>query len=133
MGVTFYQKTFALALTIGFLGQQEIGPANGICIGFYRLGMLTAGVVLILSDFCGWPCADVAAAVVFSLAAVICLSAPRKTVRQAVAPGLSLHQELRVMVTQPSWGLPILLFLFGLLWPITGAINAAWIMPYKAA
>lgn len=119
--------------TIEFLGQQEIGLANGIRIGFYRLGMLTAGVVLILSDFCGWPCADVAAAVVFALAAVVCLSVPRETVRQAVATGVSLRQELRAIVAQPSWALPILLFLCGLLWPITGAINAAWITPYKAA
>jgi len=41
--------------TIELLDRRELGLANGIRIGFYRVGMLAAGLVLVLSDWIDWP------------------------------------------------------------------------------
>ena len=40
--------------TIELLDPREYGLANGLRIGFYRVGMLFAGVVLMLSGWVGW-------------------------------------------------------------------------------
>ena len=41
--------------TIEYLDSDELGLANGIRIGLYRVGMLASGFVLMLSDSLGWP------------------------------------------------------------------------------
>ena len=40
--------------TIELLDKREYGLANGFRIGFYRVGMLTAGAVLMVSGWFGW-------------------------------------------------------------------------------
>jgi PAT family beta-lactamase induction signal transducer AmpG len=40
--------------TIEYLGQDELGLANGIRIGLYRVGMLASGFVLMASEWLGW-------------------------------------------------------------------------------
>jgi len=69
------------AYTIELLDRDELGLANGIRIGFYRVGMLAAGAMLILSDWIGWSKAFLCAAAVFLASAVSVLFAPREEKR----------------------------------------------------
>ena len=66
--------------TIEFLEKQELGLANGIRIGLYRVGMLASGFILMASDWLSWHGAFVVAAVVFFGLAVTSLVAPRERV-----------------------------------------------------
>ncbi len=63
---------------VEFLDKNELGLANGMRIAMYRVGMLTAGVVLILSDTLGWPGAYLLAGGIIGLMGVVCLYAPRE-------------------------------------------------------
>ena len=64
--------------TIEYLDQDELGLANGIRIGLYRVGMLASGFVLMASDWLGWPGAFALSAGVFFALAAACLDrAPR--------------------------------------------------------
>ena len=40
--------------TIEYLARDEMGLANGIRIGFYRVGMLATGAVLVIADHWSW-------------------------------------------------------------------------------
>ena len=54
---TFLSATNDIATdgyTIELLDKREYGLANGVRIGFYRVGMLVAGVVLMVSGGFGW-------------------------------------------------------------------------------
>ena len=62
--------------TIEFLDKNELGLANGIRIGMGRVGILAAGVILILSDYLGWPGAYTAAAGILAVLGIVCLYAP---------------------------------------------------------
>ena len=58
--------------TIEYLEKDELGLANGIRIGLYRVGMLASGFVLMASDWLGWHGAFVlSAGVFFALAAAV--------------------------------------------------------------
>ena len=92
-----------------------MGLANGVRIGLYRVGMLAAGGVLILSDYLAWSGAFVCAAVVFGACAAMCLAAPREQamVRRA---GMTLATELRGIALQPRALALVLLFALGCVW-----------------
>ncbi len=64
--------------TIELLDRHEYGLANGVRIALARVGILTAGGVLILSDYLTWPGAFTAAAAVIGMLGVVCLAAPRE-------------------------------------------------------
>ena len=85
--------------TIEFLDKHELGLANGIRIGLYRVGMLASGFVLMLSDALGWPGAFVLAAVVFFGLAAACLAAPRE--RAIVVDRGTLRAELAALAHSP--------------------------------
>jgi PAT family beta-lactamase induction signal transducer AmpG len=72
--------------TIEILNRDEMGLANGIRIGFYRVGMLGAGAVLVLPDWVGWSNAFACAAVALALSAGAMLLAPREQPRPRAAP-----------------------------------------------
>jgi PAT family beta-lactamase induction signal transducer AmpG len=67
--------------TIELLDRNEYGLANGVRIGLARVGILTAGVVLILSDYLGWPGAFTLAAAIIATFGFVCLFAPREVAR----------------------------------------------------
>jgi PAT family beta-lactamase induction signal transducer AmpG len=67
--------------TIELLDRHEYGLANGVRIGLARVGILTAGVVLILSDYLGWPGAFTLAAAIIATFGIVCLFAPREVAR----------------------------------------------------
>ena len=105
--------------TIELLDRNELGLANGVRIGFYRVGMLAAGGVLILSDYLGWGGAFVCAAILFAACALLCLAAPRE---RLLAPheGQTVLAELRAIVLSPRALALVLLLMLGCLWLVNG-------------
>ncbi len=108
--------------TIELLDQREFGLANGLRIGFYRVGMLGAGFILIASDYIGWSGTYVAAAALFALLALICLQAPRERLIARMR-GITLRQELRGLLAHPAPLSVVLLFLLGSVWLVNGTTH----------
>lgn len=101
--------------TIELLDEKELGLANGLRIGFYRVGMLASGVMLMLSDIVGWFVTYLAAAMMLALLAVACLQAPRERVVTARMT-LTLGRELRTLAGHPLALTAVVLFFMGALW-----------------
>lgn len=116
--------------TIELLDRREYGMANGFRIGFYRVGMLFAGVVLMLSGWFGWTEAYLLGGAVFACNAVVALFAPREAPR--TAPAGSAAGELRQLRGQPLLVAALVLVIVGLLWPAFAPLlrasgwDAAW-------
>ncbi len=104
--------------TIEMLNKREMGLANGLRIGFYRVGMLAAGFILILSDYIGWSGTYLSAAgLLLLLGGTILLKAPREKPWQRPA-GIRLTTELRNLSRHPAAFGAVILFLLGTLWLI---------------
>ena len=81
---TIFSATNDIAIdgyTIELLNRDELGLANGVRIGFYRVGMLASGVVLALSDWVKWSGAYLVVVGIFIASAIGVLCAPREQVR----------------------------------------------------
>jgi PAT family beta-lactamase induction signal transducer AmpG len=122
--------------TIELLQQGQLGLANGIRIGFYRVGMLAAGGVLLVADALGepghpaWGAAYAVAAGLMLCNAVSLSLAPAlperpRTAASAQAAAGASQREWAVLRQQPIWLLALLLVMAGLLWPVLGAV-ARW-------
>lgn len=109
--------------TIELLKKNEMGLANGLRIGFYRVGMLASGAILILSDYLQWQGAFIAAAITLGLIGLACLRAPREK-HYAREKSLSVAHELKTLLFNPRAFAAILAFLLGCLWLINNA--AKW-------
>lgn len=108
--------------TVELLGKKELGLANGVRIAMYRVGMLAAGAILILSDVLGWAGAYLTAAGLLVLLGAICLTAPKEMAINVRKP-LTLLREFRNIFFHPhAFGL-VLLFLLGTLWLINNATH----------
>ncbi|MEN9545246.1 MAG: hypothetical protein RLZZ598_2079 [Pseudomonadota bacterium] len=110
--------------TIELLDRREYGMANGLRIGFYRVGMLAAGALLIVSGWYGWTWAWAVGAAVFVFNALAALLAPREQPRVGAEPGL-LRDEWALLRQQPVFLLALGLVLAGLLWPVLGPLAKA--------
>lgn len=119
--------------TIEQLDQRELGLANGIRIGFYRVGMLAAGVLLWFSDTAGWSATYSLAAVLFLIIAVVSLLAPKEPARLPRDAPSSLRAEMAALAQQPVLVAALVLFIGGLLWPVLGALDIGWLKPFKSA
>ena len=119
--------------TIERLNKQELGIANGFRIGFYRVGMLAAGVLLWLTDHVGWSTTYAITAVLFLAMAIVVLLAPRESARPARETQADLRSELTALARQPVLMSALALFLMGLLWPLITALDPAWIGGFKSA
>jgi PAT family beta-lactamase induction signal transducer AmpG len=107
--------------TIEYLEKDELGLANGIRIGLYRVGMLASGFVLMASDWLGWHGAFVLAAAVFFVLAAACLIAPRERSRTTLRG--SARAEFAALARSP-YALAVLAgFALGVLWLIDGTTN----------
>ena len=76
---TVFSATSDIAIdgyTIEMLEKNELGLANGVRNGMYRVGMLAAGVILILSDYLSWSATYLAGTTIMCL----CGIADRKSV-----------------------------------------------------
>lgn len=101
--------------TIELLDRREYGLANGLRIGFYRVGMIFAGAVLMVSGWFGWDLAYVLGGAVFACNAAMALWAPKEAVR--VPTNTSVSAEFRLLRGQPLWAVALALVIAGLLWP----------------
>ncbi|MFZ5509084.1 MAG: MFS transporter [Pseudomonadota bacterium] len=108
--------------TIELLDRDELGRANGLRIGFYRVGMITSGVVLMASDFFGWRGAFLCAALLFGACALACLAAPREAPRRD-GKSVSIAGELRALVHSPRAVAGVLLLALGTLWLVDRALG----------
>lgn len=106
--------------SIEFLEKGELGLANGLRIGFYRVGMLASGFVLILSDYITWSGAYIVAAMILALLGFICLRAPKEKI-VATKKTISLGLEFKKIFHQPKAFGTVLLFFLGTLWLINKA------------
>ena len=100
--------------TIELLDRNELGLANGVRIGLYRVGMLASGAVLILSDWITWRGAFACAAAVLAACAIAVLFAPRERPiereRQA-----TLAAELARIAADPKLVATVTAFALGVL------------------
>jgi PAT family beta-lactamase induction signal transducer AmpG len=121
--------------TIEYLEQKELGLANGIRIGLYRVGMLASGFVLMASDWLGWHGAFVLAAVVFFVLAGASLLAPRE--RPRTTPRGSVRAEVAALARSPRALAVLAGFALGVLWLIDGttrwSARVPWFWGYALA
>jgi PAT family beta-lactamase induction signal transducer AmpG len=113
--------------TIEFLDKHELGLANGIRIGLYRVGMLASGVLLMASDWLSWPGAFVIAALLFFVIAGVCLFAPRE--RMAVSDRGSIVAEFGALARSPFALAILAAFLLGVVWLVDGTTKWSGTVP----
>ena len=119
--------------TIERLDKTEFGLANGFRIGFYRVGMLTAGALLWLTDLIGWNNTFWVTAVVFVGMALMSLLAPKQAHIVEPVERVKATQELAFLRESPLLIFSILLFIFALCWPLIGVLPVDIIRSNKAA
>ncbi len=102
--------------TIEMLDKREMGLANGLRIAFYRVGMLAAGFILILSDYIGWSGTYLSAAgLLLLMGSIILFNAPKEKPYQR-PEGIRLAAELKNLSRHPAAFASVILFLLGALW-----------------
>jgi len=121
--------------TIERLSKGELGVANGLRIGFYRVGMLAAGGLLVVAGWTGsatapnWQMAYALGAVLLTINGTLGLMAPAGPAPASTSPGGpaggTLAAEWAVLRRQPRWLLALGLVLAGLLWPVLGPVAKA--------
>jgi PAT family beta-lactamase induction signal transducer AmpG len=125
--------------TIELLSKGQWGVANGLRIGFYRVGMLAAGGLLVVAGALGepdhpnWSAAYGLGAVLMLINAGSILLAPAqapRVARDADASGVARASEWLVLWQQPIWLLALGLVLAGLLFPVLGPLAKALDWPF---
>jgi PAT family beta-lactamase induction signal transducer AmpG len=116
--------------TIELLSKGQYGLANGLRIGFYRVGMLAAGGLLVAAGAFGepgqpnWAAAYGLGAVLMVFNGLSVLMAPAQPPRAARVEGASAR-EWAILRQQPRWLLALGLVMAGLLWPVLGPVAKA--------
>ena len=130
---TFLSATNDIATdgyTIELLSKGQYGVANGLRIGFYRVGMLAAGGLLVVAGYMGepgkpnWTAAYGLGAVLMVLNGLSVLAAPKQPEAPPKVDGASAR-EWQALREQPLWLLALGLVLAGLLWPVLGPLSKA--------
>ncbi|OGB05540.1 MAG: hypothetical protein A3G29_00365 [Burkholderiales bacterium RIFCSPLOWO2_12_FULL_64_99] len=138
---TFLSATNDIATdgyTIELLSKGQYGVANGLRIGFYRVGMLAAGALLVVAGWSGtpgqpnWAAAYGMGAVLMLLNAMVILTAPQQPARVARVEGASAREWAAVRA-QPMWLVALGLMLAGLLWPVLGPVGKAFELAWVQA
>lgn len=110
--------------TIELLGKDELGLANGIRIGFGRVGILAAGSILILADYATWAGAFTIAGAMLGVLAIAMLAAPKEGPRPIADSMSSLGAELKIVLTRPSSLAAVLGLALFVLWLIYRSVKA---------
>lgn len=114
---TLFSATSDIAIdayTIEMLEKNELGMANGLRNGFYRVGMLAAGFILILSDWLGWAATYMAGAGILACCGVVCLFAPDEKQINSRS-NISISQEGKNLARHPLALLGVYLVFLGVL------------------
>jgi len=124
------------AYTIDLLDTQELGLANGIRIGAYRVGLIASGGgVLILSDLLGWSPTFVGVGVIMGALALTVLAfgpfhlpRPEPEALRPVSGGFSqIRDSLKGLMVHPHMGVIIL---FVLTYKAGDALLGAMVSPF---
>jgi len=107
--------------TIEYLNKDELGLANGIRIGLYRVGMLASGFLLMASEWLGWTGAFVLASGVFFALALACLAAPKE--RSIAREQVGVGRELAALSRSPFALAVLAAFLLGVVWLVDGTVR----------
>lgn len=129
---TVFSSTNDIAIdgySLELLEVGEMGIGNGLRIGFYRAGMLAAGLVLIASTYLGWRYAYLLAAALLVADGLICLRAPKERVRPTV-DRQSLREELASLSRRPKALALVLALLLGALWLINDTLHWSRSVPH---
>ncbi len=100
--------------TVEYLDRNEFGVANGVRIGLYRVGLISAGALLWCQPLIGWNGIYLAAAVIIACMGIACRLAPPEPPRPRKTQVTAID-ELRQLVRRPAVIAPALLLLAGLL------------------
>ncbi len=101
------------AYTVERIPRAELGLANGVRIALYRVGMLAAGALLMLSDRVGWAGTWLATSAVLVAVSVMCRAAPAEAPRVGLAPRL---RDAWALMREPRVAYAALALLLALLW-----------------
>jgi len=115
--------------TLELLHVSEMGIGNGLRIGFYRAGMLAAGLVLIASTYWGWRAAYLLAAALLVLNGLMCLRAPKEHERVVVDRQSASH-ELASLMHRPRALAFVLTLLLGALWLANDTLRWSRTVPH---
>ena len=115
--------------TLELLQVGEMGIGNGLRIGFYRAGMLAAGLVLIASTYWGWRLAYLLGAALLVLNGLMCLRAPKEQKRAAVDRQSASH-ELASLMRRPRALALVLALLLGALWLANDTLHWSRTVPH---
>ncbi len=124
--------------TIELLDEGEMGLANGVRNGMYRVGIIGAGLALVLSSWVNWQAAFLACAAGLGATALIMLLAPPERVVRAT-PMLSVARELAGVARSPraaSWVVALVLAVIWLADRVThwsGRIEYFWPLAMSVA
>ncbi|RTL27720.1 MAG: MFS transporter [Burkholderiales bacterium] len=116
--------------TIELLSKDQYGVANGLRIGFYRVGMLAAGGLLVVAGSMGtpgqanWAAAYGLGALLMLINGGAILMAPAQPPRAEREAGASAREWAAVR-QQPLWLLALGFVMAGLLWPVLGPVAKA--------
>jgi PAT family beta-lactamase induction signal transducer AmpG len=115
---TIFSATNDIAIdgyTIEMLNKDEMGFANGLRIGFYRVGLLSTGVLLMMQGQLGWSGVYLGAAILLLAAGYACLQAPKEKDYEP-PDGMTLKEEVRAILASPFAFSAVVLFLLSTLW-----------------
>lgn len=104
-------------LTIIMSGNTQMGRVNAIRNMAYRVGLVTAGGLLSLSQLISWKGTFLVTGILFWINSVVILFIPRCTQREAPVASLSAKQEFLVLFRHPLILLGLIATLTGMLWP----------------
>lgn len=140
---TIFSATSDIAIdgyTIEMLNKDELGLANGVRNGMYRVGMLASGLILVLADWLSWSATYLAGALILFSCGVLCLMAPKEQPYHTRSDR-SVLAELRAIARYPNaiaWLMILVLIGVGLvdaqlkfsqdrpyLWPLLALLGGA--------
>ena len=123
--------------TIEMLSKGQYGIANGLRIGFYRFGMLTAGFLLVVAGHLGtegqpnWSAAYLVGALFMVVNGLLIPAAPAQPPAPPIAAAEAGVSEWTLLKQQPLWLVALGLVLLGLLSPVLGPVGKtldwAWV------
>lgn len=132
---TVFSATSDIAIdgyTIEMLDTNELGIANGIRIGMYRVGMLASGIILILSDYLSWSATYLAGTAILCLCGTVCLMAPQEKPYHTRSIH-SVKAEWRLLVQHPYALALVYLFVLGAVglvdWKLDFSEGLPWLWP----
>ena len=118
--------------TIEQFEKHELGRVNGLRIAFWRVGILAAGAVLILSDYLSWPGAFAVAGGLIGVLGLVCLAAPKERDGELLtaAHAVTLGAELKGLFRRPKATAGVLGLVLGTLWLVNNVTHWSAATPY---